>query len=757
MIGDLAWLGLAIVCGLCGVFFTGVGVRILTHEVQARAWRRSLVAFEVRLPRNATADEVARWLATVRTLVPRRRGWSLLPDAPVSVETTATVDGIRHVVVVSQRLRTDVVALCSAALPGARVIEAADYLTGDYGPCFAAATEMRIRGSGDLLATDRSDDANRHLLAALQPLQAEELVRVQWLLTGATAPRWIRRPGVDPGSVPKVWQAGPVMRAVCRVAVVSAGRRRARALQSRVLAALSGMDTPRTRIVRRWWPRFVAAARLNLRMFPRGRWPILATTHELAGLLGLAVGADALPGVSAEISRVLPPSPAMGRESTADTGLVVAESNYPGTRTLLRLSVIDRLRHMWILGPTGTGKSTLLTNLIGQAIAHGDGLVLVDAGGDLVADVLDRIPEHRAGDVIVIDPTHNDHIVGINPLQAGPPEQAAGFTYHVLHAIWAGAWGPRTADIMRAALLTLTAATASNGQTFTLIDIPALLTNAGFRRYVTAQPLPPQLRSFWRWYDSMPIPQQLNITGPVLNKLRTFTLSSALRGMLGQSRGVRFGDVLSDGRIVLVALKKGILGAETSSLIGSLVMASVWQSALERVNLPKELRRPVWLVADEFQDVVRLPLDLADMAAQARSLGLGLVLAHQYLAQLPAAVKTAVLGTVRSQIVFQLGRDDAGELAPAFAPLTATDLHTLGAFEVAARLCVNGATAPPVTGTTYPMPPVIIDGVALAAVSRRCYGLSVSDVDEQIMARIIVSPTRGERPNRITFGGGDQL
>jgi type IV secretory pathway TraG/TraD family ATPase VirD4 len=114
-----------------------------------------------------------------------------------------------------------------------------------------------------------------------------------------------------------------------------------------------------------------------------------------------------------------------------------------------------------------------------------------------------------------------------------------------------------------------------------------------------------------------------------------------------------------------------MLGAETSSLIGSLVMASVWQSALERVNLPKELRRPVWLVADEFQDVVKLPLDLADMAAQARSLGLGLVLAHRYLAQLPAAVKTAVLGTVRSQIVFQLGRDDAGELAPAFAPLTA--------------------------------------------------------------------------------------
>lgn len=156
MIGGLAWLGLAIVCGLCGVFFTAVGVRILTHEVQARAWRRSLVALQVRLPRSATAGEIARWLGAVRTLVPQRRGWSLLPDAPVGVETTATAGGIRHIVVVAERLRTDVVALCSAALPGTRVTEVTDYLTGEYGPRFTAATELRIRGSGDLLATDPS-------------------------------------------------------------------------------------------------------------------------------------------------------------------------------------------------------------------------------------------------------------------------------------------------------------------------------------------------------------------------------------------------------------------------------------------------------------------------------------------------------------------------------------------------------------------------------------------------------------------------
>jgi hypothetical protein len=413
------------------------------------------------------------------------------------------------------------------------------------------------------------------------------------------------------------------------------------------------------------------------------------------------------------------------------------------------------LRHTWILGPTGTGKSTLLCNIIGHDIAHGDGLVLIDAGGDLVADVLDRIPDSRDDDIVVIDPTYVDHIVGLNPLTAGPPEQAAGFTYHVLRSLWAQSWGPRSADIVRACLLTLTATTAPNGSAFTLIDIPELLTNAGFRRYITGQSLPPQLHKFWRWYDRMPEPQQASIIAPVLNKLRTFTLSSALRATLGQSDGVQFSDILAEGRVVLVALKKGILGAEACALIGALVMASVWQAAQARVNLPKAHRAPFWLVADEFQETVRLPLDLADMAARARSLGLGLVLAHQYLAQLTPTVKTAVLGTIRTQIVFQLQRDDAGELAPAFAPLTATDLHSLGAFEIAARLCTDGATGPPVTGTTYPTPNPTRDGAALAAASRKRHGLPLSDVDEQITERATPQTTRGTtRWNRIP--GGEQ-
>jgi hypothetical protein len=750
--GDVLWLGSVVLLGLTGLLLIAVGVWVLVHEAQASWWRQSLVRFELRLPRTATTDDAARWLGVVRTLVPQRRRWSLLPHWPICVETTADQHGISHVVLVPGRWSTGVLSTLAAALPGARL----EKLTpdGERSPRFQVAAQLRLCGATELLAVERGEDTSRHLLAALQPLHAGEMVRVQWLFTGAPPPRYITSTDAEPNAVPVLWRSGPVMRAICRVAVTSpAGHSRAKAIFRRVWAALSGMNTARTQITRAWrWPRIVVAARLAWRVFPAGRWPMALTTSELAGLLGLAVGVEVLPGVPAEVSRVLPPLPTMPKG-----GLVIARSNYPGTDTQLHLSTSDRLRHTWILGPTGTGKSTLLCNIIGHDIAHGDGVVLVDPDGDLVTDVLDRVPDSRAEDIIVIDPTHADHIVGLNPLTAGPPEQASGFTYHVLRSLWAQSWGPRTADIARASLLTLTATTASNSAAFTLVDIPELLTNAPFRRYVTTQLLPPQLVKFWRWYDRMPEPQQLHVISPVLNKLRTFTLSSPLRAMLGQSDGVQFSDVLDNGGVVLVALKKGILGAEASSLIGALVMASVWQAAQARVNLPQAQRRPVWLVADEFQETVRLPLDLTDMAARARSLGLGLVLAHQYLAQLTASVKTAVLGTVRTQIVFQLERDDAQELAPAFAPLTATDLHHLGAFEIAARLCTGGATAPPVTGTTYPTPDPARDGAALATTSRERHGLPIDEVEAQIAARVSPPAARGAgRWNRIPNGREQQ-
>lgn len=751
---DFLHLAFAAAAGLTGLCLVVFGLRILIHTAQWLRWQHHLVAFEIRIPRTATVEDVARWVGTLRAVLRARRWWSWLPRWPMGVETTATRHGIRHVLIAPRRLYAAVLSTLSAALPGARLDEATHYLTGEKDPRFQVATEERLVSLGDLLALDRAEQAGRHFLAALQPLQPGELVRVQWLLTGARAPRWIVSPHTEARMLPARWKHGdPVLLAVCRLGVSSGlGKERAKAVHGRAWAALGGLNTPRARIARRRLiPSFMAAARLVLRVYPRGRWPMVMTATEVGGLLSLVAGPNALPGTPNGISRTLPPLSSMPK-----TGIVIARSNYPGVQTMLRLTASDRLRHVWMIGPTGAGKSTLLANMIGHDIHHGDGLVVIDARGDLVTDVLNRVPDSRADDVIVIDPTSSDHAVGINPLQAGPPEQAAGFIYHVLHAVYARSWGPRTADIVRGCLLTLTTTKSSDGDHYTLLEIPELLTNAKFRRLVTSRPLPSQLASFWRWYDSMPATQQSTVISPVLNKLRAFTLSTPLRALLGQSIGIDFAQVMANKRIVLVALKKGLLGSEVSGLIGSLVMASVWQAVLSRANLPADRRRPRWLYIDEFQDLVKLPLDLADMCAQARGLGLGMVLAHQFLDQLTPELKASITGTVRSHLVFQLGHGDAKHLAPAFEPLSTDDLRHLGAYEIALRPCVDGATQRPITGITYPLPQPTRDGTALATVSRRRYGMPRDQINDQITARAQGTETATQvRIGRTTNNGGE--
>jgi hypothetical protein len=750
------WMRAVLALVTAGVLAVAGG-RVMVHGLLVWWWRWSLTAFELRLPHTATVDEVSRWIGTLRAILRARPWWSLLPRWPICLETTATDHGIRQVLVVPRRLHAETRSALAAVLPGARLSELAGYLATEQPIRFRFAGEAGLKSTGELLAVDRGEDTSRHLLAALQPLESGELVRVQWLLAGALGPRWAVDPRTDRATLPPYLKhPDPLLVAVCRVAVCSQlGRCHARALYRGVWAALRGMNTPPARITRRWvLPSVVVAARVVLRTVPRGRWPMVMTSREVGGLLGLVAGDTSLPGVPGGVSRTLPPPPSMPA-----TGLVVAVSNYPGMRAPLCLSASDRLRHLWVLGPTGVGKSTLLANLISYDIHRGDALIVIDAGGDLVSDVLARIPAARHEDVIVVDPTSTDRMTGFNPLYSRRSEEnelTASLVFHVLHSMYASSWGPRTADILRASLLTLTMTRAPNGQRFTICDLVELLTNTGFRRFVTAQaaqPLTPTLESFWRrWYGALSDTQRLQMISPALNKLRVFNLYSPLRLTLGQSVGIDFVEAMQKKRIVLVPLKTGLLGAETAAVVGSLVLASVWQATLARAALPKDQRHPVWMYLDEFQRLVRLPIDLADMLAQARGFGLGLTLAHQHLGQLSPEVKAAVLSTTRSQLIFQIEAHDATELAPRFTPLTRDDLTALGPHEIALRPCVGGSTLPPVTGTTYPLPDPMTDPTALAHASRYRYGLPLAEIEQQITDRTTVTPTLDKRSNRIPTG-----
>lgn len=732
------------------------GVRVWEEH----RWQVSLTALGLRLPTEVDTEQAGRWVGTLAGMTGSSwwpgsipRWWPLgMARWPVILELVATGRGIQHVLVVPSGMVGQVLGSLAAVMPGVRADELPHYVHSPI-PRWRIAQELRLTGTRQLLDTRRAADTARQILAVLQPLNSGEQIRIQWIIAGAR-PSWhVRRddPRHDKEYPPTAkilrWRtAQPILTATCRICIATGTRARARRLLAGVCAALRGMNALGAYVAcRRLHPRCWTARRANRRGLALVRWPFTLTSPELGALLGLVSSHD-LAGLPGAIARTLPPSPA-----TPTGGLILATSNHPGTTRLLCLQPEDRLRHLWIAGPTGVGKSTLLANLISHDIHRGYGVIALDARGDLITDVLARIPDDRAADVMVLDPTATDHPLGFNPLTGQHKELAAGFVLHVPHSIYHDSWGPRTADVLRASLLTLTHTKAPTGGAYTLCELPELLTNPGFRRRITTQPsLPAGVGDFWRWYEALSDRERLHVIAPVLNKLRAFTLSTPLRLMLGGSGGLDFTQVFGKRRIVLVPLKKGLLGAETAALIGSLIVAGVWQATLARAAIPAGQRHPVWLYLDEFQDVVRLPIDLGDMLAQARGLGLGLTLAHQYLSQLSPEIRAAVLGTARSQVVFQLEHDDAKHLAPRFAPLSAQDLTGLGAFDIALRPCVGGSTLGPVTGHTYPLPPPTGDPEQLATASRARYGQPRQHIEAQLAARGH-TPTRasGARSNRV--------
>lgn len=728
---------------------------LLARRFDASAWRRTLVAYRLILPTSLKTEDVAYWLALVRGATETKH-FPLQKRPPVAVEIRAAKGGISIYLLAPWTQRRQLLANVRAALPGARLEAAPDSF--ETRPKFRWASEATLTSQQRPLRNELAQMASVALLAALQPLTGSDTVFIQWfILGGSVPPKWWpnAEPDTDDLRAVRVKQTAPVLRAAARIGVRSSDKRRRATVFKAVWGALRTLDRSDVQFRRKWQvPAFLAASRLNRIALPLVHWPLTFNTLELSGLLGMAAGGRHLPGLSRGSSQQVPPAPGL-----ASSGAVFGVSNFPGmTSRRVAVRTNDRLRHTWVVGPTGSGKSTLLANLVVQDMRAGAGLVVVDARGDLVPDILARVPENRREDVIVIDPSETARPIGFNILRlAGNDEQARELAVqHVLHifeGLWRAYWGPRTADIMRCGLLTLAAARAPDGSAFTLCELYELLTNHSFRRYVTGQPgaTAGVLGSFWQGYERMTDAERQHAIGPSLNKLRAFLTSSSLRLLLGQSDGIDLTDVFRKRRIVLVRLNKGTLGSETAQLAGSLLIASLWQVTMGRGRIPAVQRRPAWLYVDEFQETVRLPIDLADMLAQARGFGLGLTLAHQHLGQLPERAKEAVMATARTQVLFQLDYDDAKVMERRFTPLTQQDLSGLGPFEIAMRPCLDGVTADVVTATTLPLPEATTDAHELAAVSQERYGVVRSEVEAAIAARVkadTVQPGYGRTSGR---------
>lgn len=722
----------------------GLGLGLIGLALLAGTSSTAAQAFRLTFPRDTRPEQVVAFARSLSGLLPPWwRRW-LAGTPAVTFEVTADEHGIGHRLIASAEQAGYVLAQLQAAVPGTRV--EADELAA-LG--IRTAAELRVSSARVPLRTDQPEATVAGLLATLQPRRSGESSVIQWVLAPAPSPRL--RPSVPlpsllgeatfgggriSASLPveqtraeREKRSEPQVHAVCRLGVRAASPAREVQLLRRMIGAFHAGSAPGVSFRVRWLPSAVVARRIEGRR--HGAWTGLLNAKEVAAFLGIPVGNPQLPGLTLGSARQLAAASDLPRR-----GRVLGRSTFPGAERQLALSVADSLRHLHVIGPTGVGKSTLLLNLIAGDMAAGRGVVVVDPKGDLVADVLDRVPRERVGDVILLDPTDVDRPAGFNLLAGAneAPELVTDQVVSVFHHLFSAFWGPRTDDILRAALLTLAAEPG-----MTLVEVPQLLTDEGFRRrMVAAVDDPVALEPFWAWYEAMSPAERAQATGPVLNKLRTFLLRRRLRNVIGQAESTfALEAVLSERKILLVSLSKGLLGEEAAALLGSAVLARLWQAVQGRAALPSGARTPVFCHIDEFQDYLNLPTSLADVLAQARAYGFGLTLAHQHLGQLPPLVRTAVLANARSKVVFQTAASDAQVLAREFAPhLAAPDLQALGPYEAVVAAAAGSRVLPPASMVTLPAGEPTGHGALARALSRQRYGRNRTDVERAMRERL---------------------
>ena len=362
----------------------------------------------------------------------------------------------------------------------------------------------------------------------------------------------------------------------------------------------------------------------------------------------------------------------------------------------------DRLGHIYCIGKTGVGKSTLLENMAISDIKKSKGLCIIDPHGDIAEDILNYVPEERIKDVIYFNPADIGYSIGFNPLKSIHPDHqhlVASGLISTFKKIWSESWGPRMEYIMRFALLTLL-----EYRHATLLDIQPLLTDQYFRNGILFRIKNPHLLAFWKdEFEKYTPALKAEAIAPILNKIGLFRASIPLRNIVGQKySSFTFSDVMDNGKIFIANLSKGKLGEDTSALLGSILITSIQLSALYRAIQKEEKRVPFYLYVDEMHTFVTN--SFADILAEARKYKLGLFLAHQYIEQLSDPIRAAIFGNVGTIISFRVGATDAEYLEKEFYPtFNKTDLINLPRYSMYLKLMINGATSQAFSADTLPL------------------------------------------------------
>ena len=433
------------------------------------------------------------------------------------------------------------------------------------------------------------------------------------------------------------------------------------------------------------------------------------TTHELATLFHpptmLLAGIKNISwgrSLVGEPPQNLPVASELTQEEKSQINFF-AKAEFKNTMTTFGIKQNDRRKHIYIIGKTGTGKTTLIANMAINDMRNRQGVAVIDPHGDLSEILLNYVPSYRINDVVYLEPFDTAHPFWMNPLEVKNPahkELVASGIVAIFSKLYSYSWGPRLEYILRNVILTLLEYPNS-----TLVMVPDLLADQNFRQGVLMKVQDKILQNFWRnEYDKMHPRLKSEAIAPIQNKVGQFVQSVTIRQILEHPTStIDLEDVMNNGKILILNLSQGKLGEDNAALLGAMFITKMQLAAMNRVNVPESERKDFYLYVDEFQNFATT--SFIKILSEARKYRLDLILANQYIGQVEEDVQKAIFGNAGTLISFVIGAQDAASLSKEFGQwYKEEDLVSLGSYQIVIKLAIDNLTSFPFHAVTLPLP-----------------------------------------------------
>ncbi|MGQ7636278.1 type IV secretory system conjugative DNA transfer family protein [Streptococcus suis] len=610
----------------------------------------------------------------------------------------------------------------------------------------SVARLVQIKQSHYALKTDSLESMIRSSLALSKTLQPDEEIVLQLILGSGSPPkpqpkelpnlsaRWYQ---VITNNIPELSENSKKLmrqklnqstfRCEIRLGANSRSILRTKEFFSSLLSSFRMLETHATIELKP-----ISASKIN-QAKPSWSFPYSLATTDLACFLFLPVGEENMDGVPNVHPKLITPPLGynLNHNKARSFGQTVETQPRP-----LQISSQSAKKHLFLLGSTGTGKTTAMSHLILSDIkSKKHSVVVIDAKGQLTHELLERTPAEHDEDIVVISPTAK-RIVGINPFELTKygiePEVIADYLLELFKGLYPEHFGIYSLDILSHAFLTLARIPNSS-----LVMLPSLLTNKHFRNKLLKNLTDPiGLESFWSWFELLSEAQRHQMLNPILNKFRQFLLRPQLRAMLGQAQTkFSLAELFQGRKIVLVPLNKAVIGSESAKLIGSLVTSILWMLILRQSSVEPSKRQSAFIYVDETPSFLGIPnANLDEALSQSRQFNVGWAIGFQHLAQMSSNLKAGIESNTANKIVFGLNLNEAKEMAKSTLEVAKEDFYSLPPFWVYSRIETSPNTYRWVIGKTYPPTPRIRDSRTPYLNSLIKYGQNVDDLEREFQA-----------------------